>query len=273
MATEADIAERRTRLLGPMNGWDDEGLKREVREAFSRLGSALESLSGEQATWKAEAEWSAAQVGDHVVLGTGVMGNITALLAKGQAVTDADWDPPPQFRGDAADVGDVKKRLGDLPAFTDRLFEEGVKTDSLDETANNSLLGDMNWREWFYFLGVHANDHSGQIEKLRGIFVARSGPAVGAGVPGDGPVDDPGNSPAPPGGLDARLCGEFGGRAGRHAESGDEQECRQSSSRRRDAHAAGDAVGTPPGRARPRDRKSTRLNSSHVSLSRMPSSA
>jgi len=52
MATEADIAERRTRLLGPINGLDDEGLKREVREAFSRLGSALESLSGEQATWK-----------------------------------------------------------------------------------------------------------------------------------------------------------------------------------------------------------------------------
>jgi DinB superfamily len=170
MATEPEIAERRTRLLGPMNGLDDEGLKREVREAFSKLGSALESLSGEQATWKPEeGEWSAAQVGDHVAIGTGVMGNITGLLAKGQAVTDADWDPPPQFRGDAADVGDVKKRLGELPAFTDRLYEEGLKTDSLDETANNSLLGDMNWREWFYFLGVHANDHIGQIEQLRSI--------------------------------------------------------------------------------------------------------
>ena len=168
MATEAEIAERRTRLLGPMNGLNDEGLKHEVREALSKLGSALKSLSGEQATWKPEeAEWSAAQVCDHVALATGVMCNVTGLLAKGQAVTDADWDPPPEFRGDAADVGDVKKRLGELPAFTDRLFEEGAKTDSLDETANNSLLGDMNWREWFYFLGVHANDHIGQIEKLR----------------------------------------------------------------------------------------------------------
>jgi DinB superfamily len=168
MATEAEIAERRTRLLGPMSGLDDEGIKREVRESFSKLGSALESLSGEQATWKPEeAEWSAAQVGDHVAIGTGVMGNITSLLAKGQVVTDADWDPPPQFRGDAADVDNVKRRLGELAAFTDRLFEDGVKTDRLDETANNSLLGDMNWREWFYFLGVHANDHIGQIEKLQ----------------------------------------------------------------------------------------------------------
>jgi DinB superfamily len=170
MATEAEIAERRTRLLGPMNGLDEEGIKREVRERFSKLGSALESLSGEQATWKPEeAEWSAAQVGDHVALATGVMCKVTGLLAKGQAVTDADWDPPPQFRGDAADVGDVKKRLAELPAYTDRLFEEGLETDSLDETANNSLLGDMNWREWFYFLGVHANDHIGQIEKLQNI--------------------------------------------------------------------------------------------------------
>jgi DinB family protein len=168
MTTEAEIAERRTRLIGPMEGLTDDELKREVRGAFSKLGSALESLSGEQATWKPEeAEWSAAQVGDHVALATGVMSNVTALLAKGQAVTDADWDPPPQFRGDAADVDGVKKRLGELPAFTDGLFEEGVKTDRLDETADNSLLGDMNWREWFYFLGVHANDHLGQIEKLR----------------------------------------------------------------------------------------------------------
>jgi hypothetical protein len=168
MTTEGEIAERRTRLIGPMKGLTDDEIKREVREAFSKLGSALESLSDEQATWKPEeAEWSAAQVGDHVALATGVMCNVTGLLAKGQAVTDADWDPPPQFRGDAADVASVKKRLGELPAFTDRLFEDGVKTDRLDETANNSLLGDMNWREWFYFLGVHANDHIGQIEKLR----------------------------------------------------------------------------------------------------------
>jgi hypothetical protein len=63
----------------------------------------------------------------------------------------------------------VKKRLDDLPDVTDKLFEEAVKTDRLDQKANNSQLGDMNWREWFYFLGVHANDHIGQIEKLRGM--------------------------------------------------------------------------------------------------------
>ncbi|MGH2400280.1 MAG: hypothetical protein ACRDF6_10580, partial [bacterium] len=98
---------------------------------------------------------------------TGVMGNVTRLLAKGQVVTDADWDPPPQFRGDAADVADVNHRLNELPAFADRLFEEAAKTNSLDEKANNSQLGDMNWREWFYFLGVHAQDHIEQIKRLR----------------------------------------------------------------------------------------------------------
>jgi len=47
------------------------------------------------------------------------------------------------------------------------LFDEGAKTDRVEVKANNSQLGDMNWREWCYFLGVHANDHIGQIEKLR----------------------------------------------------------------------------------------------------------
>jgi hypothetical protein len=174
MTTDAEVAERRARLLGPTTGLGNEQIKQYVRETFSRLASTLDSLSGEQATWKPEeGEWSAAQVGDHVALGTGVMGNITGLLAKGQAVTDADWDPPPQFRG-SADVGDVKRRLRELPGFTDRLFDEGATTDSLEEKANNSLLGDMNWREWFYFLGVHANDHIGQVEKLGGLRGFRS---------------------------------------------------------------------------------------------------
>ena len=169
MTTEAEIRERRTRLLGPMANMNDAQIKQEVRSSYTRLVAALEALSGEQATWKPqEGEWSAAQVGDHVALATGVMCNVTGLLAKGQAVTDTDWDPPPQFRGNAADADDVRKRLGELPGFTDSLFDEGAATDRVDVKANNSQLGDMNWREWFYFLGVHANDHVGQIEKLRG---------------------------------------------------------------------------------------------------------
>src|SRR6266508_5484358 len=117
MTAEAEIQVRRALLLGPMAGLSDEQVKQDVRNACSRLAEARDALSGEQATWKPEeAEWSAAQVGDHVALATGVMCNVTGLLAKGWAVTDADWDPPPQFRGNAADVGDVKKRLGELPA-------------------------------------------------------------------------------------------------------------------------------------------------------------
>lgn len=168
MTTEAEFAERRTRLLGPMEGMSDAELKQDLRESFSKLASVIDSLSDEQATWKpGEQEWSAAQVGDHIALSTGMLGSITGLLAKGQSVTDVDWDPPPQFKGDAADLGNVKRRLGELPPYADTLFEEGSSTDGLDVKANNSFLGDMNWREWFYFLRIHAQAHIEQIEKLR----------------------------------------------------------------------------------------------------------
>jgi len=74
MTAEAEIQERRERLLGPMAALSDEQVKQDVRNAFSRLADALDVLSGEQAIWKPEeAEWSAAQVGDHVALATGVM--------------------------------------------------------------------------------------------------------------------------------------------------------------------------------------------------------
>jgi hypothetical protein len=168
MTTEAEFTERRARLLGPMKDLGDEELRREVGDSFSALGSALASLSEAQATWKPdEQEWSAAQIGDHVALSTGTLGSIAGLLAKGQAVTDADWDPPPQLRGDASDLANVKGRLRELPRFTDKIFDEAMSSNRLDVKANNSFLGDMNWREWFYFLRVHAQAHIEQMEKLR----------------------------------------------------------------------------------------------------------
>jgi DinB superfamily len=168
MTTEAEYAERRARLLGPMEGLTDSALKLAVREACGKLATTLDSFSDRQATWKPDAEeWSAAQVGDHIALGTAVLGKIAGLLAKGQTVTDEDWDPPPQFKGDPADLSGVKKRIAELPEFTDRLFDESVQTNRLDLRANNSFLGDMNWREWFYFLRVHAYAHVEQMEKLR----------------------------------------------------------------------------------------------------------
>src|SRR5213080_481652 len=170
MTTEAEYAERRARLLVPMNGLSDSELKLAVREACARLATTLDSFPDQQATWKPDAEeWSAAQVGDHIALGTAVLGKIAGLLAQGQQISDEDWDPPPQFKGDAADLPGVKNRIAELPGFTDRLFDESVKTDRLDVKANNSFLGDMNWREWFYFLRVHANAHVEQMEKLRSL--------------------------------------------------------------------------------------------------------
>jgi len=151
-----------------MKGLSDSELKLAVREACGQLAATLDSFSDQQVTWKPDAEeWSAAQVGDHIALGTAVLGKIAGLLAKGQAVTDDDWDPPPQFKGDPADLAGVKKRIAELQGFTDSLFDESAKTDHLELKANNSFLGDMNWREWFYFLRVHANAHVEQMEKLR----------------------------------------------------------------------------------------------------------
>jgi len=168
LTSESEYAERRARLLGPMRGLSEDELKREVRESYSKLSSAFESFSDEQVLWKpGEEEWSAAQIGDHVALGTGAPGNVIGLLAKGRAVTDADWDPPPQFRGDSSDLTDVKRRVEELPSFSGEVFDEAVKTDRVDVKTDNSLLGDLNWREWFYFLHLHVESHVEQMENLR----------------------------------------------------------------------------------------------------------
>ena len=169
MTTEAEYAQRKAEHLSPLNTLTDEQLKAEVAEAFGRLAAELGSLSAAQATWKPAAdEWSAAEVGDHVALGTGVLGNITALLASGQRPGDEDWDPPPQFKGDAGDLAGVRSRLASLPEHTAELFDHCLATDRTDVTADNSFFGEMNWREWYYFLRVHVLSHVEQIQKLRG---------------------------------------------------------------------------------------------------------
>ena len=169
MTTEAEYGKRRAEHLSPVNTLTDEQLKAEVAEAFGRLAAELNALSEAQAIWKpAEDEWSAAEVGDHVALGTGAIGNITALLARGQRPGDEDWDPPPRLRGSAGDLDGVRSRIRSLPAHTEELFDRCVATDRTDVTADNSFFGEMNWREWYYFLRVHALSHVEQIQKLRG---------------------------------------------------------------------------------------------------------
>ena len=169
MTTEAEYAQRRAEQLSPAGTLSDQQLKAEVGEAFGRLAAALDALSAAQATWKPDAdEWSAAEIGDHVALGTGALGNITSLVAKGQRPGDEDWDPPPQLRGRAGDLDGVLSRIRSLPAHTEDLFDRCVATNRIDVTADNSFFGEMNWRQWYHFLRVHALAHVEQIEKLRG---------------------------------------------------------------------------------------------------------
>ena len=168
MTTEEEYATRKAEFLSPVSTLSAGQMKAEVGETFTGLAAALGSLSEAQATWKPDPEeWSAAQVCDHVALGTGMVGNIIVLLARGQRPGDADWDPPPQLKGDPGDLEGIQRRLMALPVHTADLFDRCLTTDRLDVTADNSVFGEMNWREWYYFLRVHALSHLEQIGKLR----------------------------------------------------------------------------------------------------------
>ncbi len=145
MTSEQEYAERKAEHLLPMVRLGDEELKEKVGSTFGVLASALDSLSEQQATWKPDAEeWSAAQVCDHVALGTGMVANIIGLLARGRRPTDQDWEPPPRFKGDPGDLASIRDRLGALPRETATLLDGCLKTDRLDVTAENSLFGEMN---------------------------------------------------------------------------------------------------------------------------------
>ena len=168
MTTEAEYAQRKAEQLSPAGTLTDAQLKAEVGAAFVRLAEELDALSEAQSTWKPDPdEWSAAAIGDHVALGTGAVGNITAMLARGERPGDEDWDPPPQLRGSAGDLDSVRSRILSLPQHTAELFDRCAATNRTDVTSDNSFFGEMNWREWFYYLRVHALAHVEQVQKLR----------------------------------------------------------------------------------------------------------
>lgn len=167
MSTQEEQADRKARDIAPSLALSAEELKREVTEPIEGLASMLEGLSPGQATWEPEpGEWSVAQICDHVVLGTGV-GNVIRLLAEGQTPGDEDWDPPPEFKGDASDLAALRRRLDAVPAAVAELFDRAQASNRLDTTADNSLYGDLNWREWYCFLGLHAANHVEQAEQVR----------------------------------------------------------------------------------------------------------
>lgn len=167
MTTGQGNAELRDRLLGPMADMSELEVKASVTEPLKELHELLSTMSDAQAKWKPnDGGWSAADVCDHLVVSTGTIGRITRMLAEGTAPSEGDWDAPPHFK-EPKDLAGIKMRMSHLPAYTDELFDRSRLLGHEEATANNSVLGDLNWRQWFFFVGVHARDHLRQVRELR----------------------------------------------------------------------------------------------------------
>jgi len=122
MTTSEEHAREKAQYFSGFVGLTDQELKDEVGAAFALFVTELKAVPPGRETWKpTEDQWSAAEIGDHLVLSTGAVANVIRTLAQGRRVTDADWDPPPQFRGESADVEDVWGRIQALPAEAETL--------------------------------------------------------------------------------------------------------------------------------------------------------
>ena len=110
----------------------------------------------------APGEWSAIDALKHVVEWTAQ--NAEDIL-HACLTGERPGNPPPTFEADRDEL------LGRLDESLDSVWAHVSAADPesfLDTTWEHFMFGELNWREWYLFLGVHLSDHTGQLKQAAG---------------------------------------------------------------------------------------------------------
>lgn len=133
-----------------------------VTERFDRLAHAAAAIPASRLGERPPGEeWSAIEALKHVVEWNWQCGeDILHVSLSGER----PGNPLPDFQPDR-DV--LLARNSESLASVYSHVTAADPGAFLDVTWEHPFFGQLNWREWFLFLGVHATDHTGQINGIR----------------------------------------------------------------------------------------------------------
>lgn len=140
-----------------------EGIRDYVASQYEGLLEAIDVTPGASlAAPAAPGEWSAIEAFQHVVEWNWQVGEdvLHACL-----MGERPGNPPPSFPADReALTSRLRESLDSVWAHV----SAADPTAFLDVTWEHPFFGELNWREWFWFLGVHAMDHTNQVKGAGG---------------------------------------------------------------------------------------------------------
>lgn len=105
-------------------------------------------------------EWSPIETLRHVAEWTAQCGeDILHVCLTGER----PGNPPPRFEPDRESlIAELNKSVESVEAHVTAADPESF----LETTWEHPFFGQLNWREWHLFLGVHASDHANQLKQL-----------------------------------------------------------------------------------------------------------
>jgi hypothetical protein len=137
----------------------------EIRDAIvSRYDTLLETINAipeaQLAAKPAGEDWGPIDAFKHVVEWNWQVGeDILHVCLTGER----PGNPLPQFPADRAElIRRQQESLDSVYAHVSAAEPESF----LEITWEHPFFGQLNWREWYFFLGVHAMDHTAQISSL-----------------------------------------------------------------------------------------------------------
>jgi len=140
-----------------------EGIRDYVASQYERLLEAIATVSESTlANPLAEGEWSAIEAFKHVVEWNWQVGEdvLHACL-----MGERPGNPRPSFPAERdALTSRLRESLDSVWAHVSAADPAAF----LDVTWEHPFFGQLNWREWFWFLGVHAMDHTNQVKAAGG---------------------------------------------------------------------------------------------------------
>ena len=134
-----------------------------VLEKYDAFFDAVRAAPGRPAAAGTDAsEWDADQVLKHLAEWNAQVGeDILHVCLTGER----PGNPAPVFEGDRESlIQQQQQSLESVYAHVTAAEPDAF----LDVTWPHPFFGELNWREWFLFLGVHAIDHTGQVGERSG---------------------------------------------------------------------------------------------------------
>lgn len=134
-----------------------------VTERYERLSKTANAIPEDAMARPADDEWSPIDALKHLAEWNWQVGeDILHVCLTGERPANSQPTFPPDR---TTLLGRNRESLESIYAHVSAADPEGF----LSTTWEHPFFGQLNWREWFVFLGVHASDHAGQIRAMSGM--------------------------------------------------------------------------------------------------------